>query len=90
MMKAKRDKKGQMTVEMVLILTVLVGSAYLVKKELFDKPKNPFYRFVTEPWKSIAVMMESGVWLADPEEGRKHHPNHFKRIRAEKGKDPKT
>ena len=42
MMKAKRDKKGQMTVEMVLILTVLVGSAYLVKKELFDKPKKPF------------------------------------------------
>ena len=88
-MKAKRDKKGQMTVEMVLILVILVATVNLVKEELFDKSDNPFYRFVTEPWKSIAVMMESGVWLADRDGGKAAHPNHFKRIRSEKGKDPK-
>ena len=78
-----------MTVEMVLILVVLIGATYQVQQHLFEDPgNNPFVHFVTNPWKSIKVMMESGVWTSDKDEGREQHPNQFERMRSEEGDNP--
>ena len=83
-----------MTVEMVLIITIFIGLAYLVKEKLFgqESDKNAFHQFITTPWKSVLVMMESGVWIIRREQGRQwgqdRHPNHFKRIRSEQGQNP--
>ena len=84
----KNLKKGQMTVEMVLILSILIFLSYTVKRELFDKRENPFHQFITGPWKAVLVMMESGIWKTNPVTGRQNHPNHFNRMRSEKGTDP--
>ena len=74
----KISNKGQMTVEMVLILSALVFLSFLVKDKLFDdSDNNPIYQFISRPWKSVAVMMESGVWMSKREEGREKHPNRF-------------
>ena len=93
-MKKQSKNRGQMTVEMVLILTIFIGLTYQVQRELFssdDPEKNTFYKFITKPWKSIAVMMESGVWgTTGREDGRLDHPNHFKRMRSEQGTNPAT
>ena len=87
-MKTHHRQKGQITLEMVLILSTFLFLSYMVKQQLFDKPDNPFYQFVTAPWKSIAVMMESGIWDNQRAQGRNNHPNHFQRMQSEKGMDP--
>ena len=92
-MKKQSKNRGQMTVEMVLIITILIGLTYKVQKELFsDEPGkiNTFYKLITEPWKSIAVMMESGIWETNRDTGRSKHPNQFSRIRSEIGTNPAT
>ena len=80
-----------MTVEMVLILTILIALVYLAKEKLFDPTdheKSAFYQFITGPWKAVLVMMESGVWDTKRPDGRTKHPNNFKRMQSEKGITP--
>ena len=49
-----------MTVEMILLLTVMVGMSYLVLKGF--KTSRPIYNFISSPWKTIGGMIESGSW----------------------------
>ena len=82
------SKKGQMTVETVLIISILVFLSFLVKKELFDdSDNNPIYKFISGPWLSVAGMMESGVW-ANRADAREKHPNHFTWMYSKKGENP--
>ncbi len=94
-MKHNRNKissnKGQMTVEMVLIISILVGVSIFVKdSELFKNPNtNPIYQFISGPWTAVKVMMESGIWMTDPRSARGKHPNHFTWMYSKQGKEPK-
>ena len=74
----KAIKKGQVTLEMVLLITLGVGLFAIVKKQFFEEA-TPVAKFITTPWKSISGMMESGVWKTK-DEARKKHPNHFDRM----------
>ena len=81
-----KKKGGGATVEMVLILTILTGTAYMVLRG-FETHK-PIHHFVAGPWKALANMMESGSWTTDGTEAKKNHPNHFERMFTEEGKSP--
>ena len=90
-MRKQNKKKGQMTVEMVLILTVLILLSYKMRDVLFnpsEPEKNALYKFVTAPWQAVLVMMESGIWETKEEKGRELHPNNFNRMQSEKGITP--
>ena len=74
----RKQNKGQIAVEMVLILTVLVFTTYFIKDKLIQQQKI-FTSFILSPWEQIAGMMESGVW-EKREVSRHYHPNQFKRM----------
>ena len=82
------SRRGQMTVEMVLILAVLTATTYMVHQYFTtgDRTQKPAYQFVTGPWKTIAGMMESGKWM-DKVSARAHHPNRWSRMYTEEEKD---
>ncbi len=77
-----RGASGQAIVEVVLIMALLMATAYGAK-EIFDEKKT-VAKFISEPWETISGMMESGVWMKK-NVARKEHPNHFKRMSAEEG-----
>jgi len=82
-------KKGQMTLEMVLILVVLMTTSTIVLKAF--KEDKYIAAFVTEPWKSISCMIESGTWICgegDLEYARTKHPNHYDRFTNRQGINP--
>ena len=81
-----KNHKGQMTIEMVLILTALVTMSYFVLKK-FDEEIEPVTNFVVAPWVTVKGMMESGIWK-DVDAARKEHPNHWARMRTVEGDNP--
>ena len=61
--KSRLNKKGQATVEMVLIASLLTASCYLVLNKFKDPNfKNPLVQFISGPWQMLAGMIESGNW----------------------------
>ena len=81
-----KNQKGQMTIEMVLILVALITMSYFVLKK-FDEEIKPVTNFIVAPWITIAGMMESGIWL-DVKKAREKHPNQWKRMRTAEGQSP--
>ncbi len=79
------SQKGQIFVEMVLILALFVGLTYIVLNVF--KQKKPFVAFVTTPWQIIGGMMESGNWQK-LDEAKQNHPNRWKRMYSLQGKNP--
>ncbi len=71
-------KKGQITVEMVLILAILLFIGYTVRSNFMDKHRL-FSAFILTPWEQIGGMMESGVW-GKRNQVRSKHPNQFSRM----------
>ena len=80
-----KKPKGQITVELVLLLVAMVGASYLVLDQF--KLQKPFYNFISNPWKTIGGMIESGSWQKRADAKTKH-PNHWKRMFTTKGVDP--
>ena len=78
-------RRGQMTVEMVLLLALMISMSYLVLNEF--KTIRPIYNFISGPWKTIGGMIESGSWQKIGD-ARRDHPNHWKRMYTPKGIDP--
>ena len=78
-----KSQKGQMTVEMVLILTFLTFTSYWVLNK-FDADVKPVKQFVVGPWETVKGMMESGIW-AKRGAATEKHPNYFKRMYSEWG-----
>ena len=72
---------------MVLLIAVGVGLFTIVKNQFFEE-EAPVAKFISTPWKTIAGMMECGVWQpieptrSSDRSARKDHPNHFKRMLA--------
>ena len=88
----KKNKTGQATVELVLILTIMIAGAYFALNKFQEsRDSNPFYQFVSKPWKSIAGMMEAGTWIpcdsSDCDEARKKHPNYWSRMKTDEGEN---
>lgn len=84
-MEIKNSQKGQMIVEAILIMVVLLAivglTAQVFKKDDFVAS------LVSKPWQNIAGMLQNGVW-APPNKGAKLHPNHYIRHISIKGDSP--
>ena len=77
------SKKGQMTVEMVLLLVALMSTVYLARDVLVDDAEM-VDQFIFGPWKTIAGMIESGVWK-EKTQAIPEHPNQMGRLYTEEG-----
>jgi hypothetical protein len=71
------NNKGQVIIEAVLLLTLVVGMWGLFSK--YAKQKKWFESLVNGPWQTMSGMIETGVWET-PNKARAKHPNSFNRV----------
>ena len=67
-----RNKKGQATVEMILLLSFFLLVATIISTALKDSEVAK--TIIGKPWKVISGMIESGTWQENP--GTEIHPLH--------------
>lgn len=72
-----KKQDGQSTVEMVLLLTMLVGFAGLVSSAF--RQNQYFSQMVSAPWRSFSGLVQNGVW-GEPNATSLQHPSVFGRI----------
>ena len=72
-----RSQKGQVLIEAVLLLTLIVGLWSVFSK--VAKQTKWFEKMVNGPWATMSGMIESGVWAQD-KKAQAMHPNHFTRV----------
>ncbi|OFZ19472.1 MAG: hypothetical protein A2Z20_05475 [Bdellovibrionales bacterium RBG_16_40_8] len=74
-----KNSRGQMTVELVLMMVVTVSIGVGISKFMND---NRVVRNLVEgPWDSLAGMIQNGVWGGTNDD----HPNNFDRVGSVKG-----
>lgn len=84
--KNKPGERGQMVVEMVLMLVVMAGVTIFVTKTFRD---NDFIaKLVSGPWESLSGLIQNGVW-GRPGETMSKHPNVLGRLNTVRGEDLK-
>lgn len=76
-------QSGQITVEMVLIITVLLGTFLFVRKNLFQDGEF-LSNLVGGPWDYVSGMIESGRF-GKPDNVRTQHPGRGDRHSSLKG-----
>jgi hypothetical protein len=67
-----RNHRGQMTIEMLCLITIFLIIALTVQQTAIQQGwlKN----LIEAPWKRVQGIIENGVWLA-PDAGRVKHPH---------------
>lgn len=75
--KKAKNQKGQVLVEAVLLLVLVVGMWSVFAK--FAKQKKWFENLISGPWQTMSGMIETGVWQP-PAQSRGKHPNNFNRV----------
>jgi hypothetical protein len=81
-MKTLRSKKGQGTVEYLLITTVLVAIMVFLTKQV--QQQQILAKFVAEPWGTLAGVIENGV-PGNAAAKKDRHPNGIDRHASLKG-----
>ena len=71
-----KNQKGQMTIEAVLILALMVSIIFAVTNGI--KNKKYLTQLVEKPWTYVAGMIENAYW-APVRDGKGKHPNHIGR-----------
>ncbi len=79
-----KHQKGQMVVEMVLMLVLFVGVAAAVSSAF--KQNQYFANLVSTPWRSLAGMIQNGVW-GTPKDTMRLHPSADRRVNTVRGED---
>jgi len=69
--KSFKSQSGQMILEAILLMTLFLGIATLIKREVGDK--NIIGAMVAGPWNQVSGMMSNGVWKSETQ-GRSLHP----------------
>ena len=80
-----KNQAGQITVEAVLIVTLLLGTTMATTRLI--KERGYLASIVETPWEYLSGMMENGVWTP-PELGKASHPNHIQRHGSPQGDAP--
>ena len=81
-MNLTKNQKGQMTVEAVLIIVLLVGLAAGVSSAFRS---NEFVAtLVSEPWRQLSGMIQNGNW-GSPDATRSDHPSSLDRHSSMEG-----
>ncbi len=78
-------QSGQITVEAVLVLTILVSTVFVATRTISDQ--QFLSRMVERPWSYLAGMIENGMWVPAVA-GRGRHPNHNTRHGSPVGDAP--
>jgi hypothetical protein len=71
-----KNNRGQMTIEAILILTIMIGIFTMVHKTM--QSKDYMGRLVSGPWSYIQGMVENGIWVK-ASDGTRRHPNSYSR-----------
>ena len=82
MRKVLRNQSGQLTIEAILIMTVL--TAISISFSRFAKSGNLVANVVEGPWKPIQGMIENGVWESG-DKAKSHHPSNRGRHSSNRG-----
>ena len=86
-MQKRNKKKGQVTLEMALLVLVMIGMTKWLQEA--DFMEEVFADFLIKPWTQVRVMMESGVWnQTELVNGRILHPAQRQRLYSIKGRAP--
>lgn len=72
MTKRLNNERGQMTIEMILIATVLLSITITFTN--FMKSNSLVADLVEGPWQPIQGMIEDGVWQS-PKKAKQQHPS---------------
>lgn len=83
-MKRARSQSGQMTIEAILIMTIL--TAVSISLSRYFQNQGLLADVVEGPWKPIQGMIEDGVW-ASGDKAKSQHPSHFSRHSSNAGED---
>jgi hypothetical protein len=81
-MKPARSQSGQLTIEAILIMTILTAIALSFSR--FMKSNNLVADVVEGPWRPIQGMIENGVWESG-EKAKSHHPSQKSRHSSNQG-----
>jgi hypothetical protein len=76
------NQKGQLTIEAILIMTVLTSIAISFSR--FAKSNNLVASVVEGPWRPIQGMIEDGVWETG-DKAKSHHPSNRSRHSSNQG-----
>jgi hypothetical protein len=79
-----RNRSGQVSVELILIMTLLAAVATLIANGL--KENKVVEGYVQGPWDKLSGMIENGNW-AGGKRAKAQHPNHRLRGVSLKGAD---
>ena len=74
-MKRLTHQHGQMTIEAVLLLMIMVSVFTLVHREIYKR--KLLAQIVSGPWAQMQGMIENGAWVAV--DSKSMHPNVFGR-----------
>ena len=84
-LKILKNSSGQMVVESVLIIALLLGFATVIAREFKDD--EVISKLVQGPWLALSGMIQNGVWV-EPKKSMLLHPNHMHRHISREGSDP--
>ena len=79
-----RNRAGQAAIEMVLVMALVLGASVFIGNEF--RTRGFIASLVSTPWKSLAGMIQNGVW-GPSQETMSQHPNSFSRVTSPEG-DP--
>ncbi len=82
-MKVISNRRGQMAIEFVMVLVILMIAGRLVAN--FFTQNEVLAGYVAKPWAVLAGIIENGVPLP-PDKGRALHPNHIGRHSTMRGR----
>ena len=75
------NKKGQMSVEAVLLIVVFLGAALFVSNQF--RENGVLAQFVHGPWDRLSGMVKYGVWLPDETAKGLHPLNRVNSVQGE-------
>lgn len=70
-----RNQRGQMTIEAVLLLVIMVAIFTVVHRSISSR--NMLSQIVQGPWGYVSGMISNGVWKGG--DTKIYHPNVYKR-----------
>lgn len=82
MVKGENKQSGQMTIEMMLLMTIFLAGSIFVLNQM--KSQQTLASFVEGPWIPLKGMIEDGEWSKDSKE---LHPNLINRHASYFGDD---
>lgn len=80
----KHNQSGQMIIEAILIIVVLLSIALLVSREI--RSNDIVSNLVSKPWKSLSGMIQNGSW-GPVNSTNSAHPNLHKRHYSFRGEE---